>query len=163
MSTSHPECPLAGTLRSAPHPSAGFSLIEVLVSLLVLSIGLLGLAGLQVSAVAFNHSAYMRTQATNLAYEISDRMRANRQAALDDAYNGGFAVTPPLCGDDVDGGTVAEQDVSAWRISLSCTLPGGNGSVDLDGERLTVVVRWDEARGGGDVNDREEFTMVTGL
>lgn len=163
MSTSHHQCAPVETLRSAPHASAGFSLIEVLVSLLVLSIGLLGLAGLQVNAVAFNHSAYMRTQATNLAYEITDRMRANRQAALDDDYDGDFALVPPLCGDAVAGATVAEQDVSAWRIAMSCTLPGGNGSVDLDGERLTVVVRWDEARGGGDVSDREEFAMVTGL
>jgi type IV pilus assembly protein PilV len=162
MSASHHQRS-AARFQCIPSASAGFSLLEVLVSLLVLSIGLLGLAGLQVNAVAFNHSAYMRTQATNLAYEIADRMRANRQAALDDDYDGGFAVMPPACGSAVAGATVAEQDVSAWRIAMSCTLPGGNGSVDLDGDRLTVVVRWDEARGGGDVNDLEEFAMVTGL
>ncbi len=56
----------------------GFTLLEILVAVLVLSIGLLGIAGLQVTGLRFNHSAYARTQATLLAYELADRMRANR-------------------------------------------------------------------------------------
>ena len=59
---------------------SGFSLIEVLVALLVLSIGLLGLAALQAQGLRFNHDAYVRTQATNLAYDIVDRMRVNNTA-----------------------------------------------------------------------------------
>lgn len=69
-----------------PH-ARGLTLVEILVALLVLSIGLLGLAALQTTSLRFNTSAYYRTQATALAYDLSDRMRANRQAALDGLYN----------------------------------------------------------------------------
>ena len=57
--------------------SHGFSMIEVLVTLLVLSIGLLGLAAMQVRSIKNTHSAYLRSQATYLAYDMLDRMRAN--------------------------------------------------------------------------------------
>ena len=63
----------------APQPSAGgFTLIEVLVALVVMSVGLLGLALLQQNAVAFNRDAYLASQATVLAYDIADRIRGNR-------------------------------------------------------------------------------------
>ena len=55
----------------------GFTLIEVLVAMLVLAVGLLGLAGLQATSLRNNQSAYNRSQATQLAYDIADRMRAN--------------------------------------------------------------------------------------
>ena len=67
--------------------STGFSIIEVLVALLVLAIGLLGLAALQAQGLRFNHDAYVRTQATHLAYDIIDRMRSNRANAA--AYTAG--------------------------------------------------------------------------
>ena len=70
--------------RRPPSPSAdqrGATLIEVLVAMLVLSIGLLGLAGMQMTALKSNQSAYYRSQATVLAYDIIDRMRANRADA----------------------------------------------------------------------------------
>src|SRR5690606_3260878 len=65
----------------AARPQHGFSLIEVLVALLVLSVGLLGLAMLQIEGLKHNTDAYYRTQATVLAYDIIDRMRANSDAA----------------------------------------------------------------------------------
>lgn len=57
----------------------GVTLIEVLVALVVLSIGVIGLAALQAQALQMNQGAYMRAQATNLAYDIADRMRTNRR------------------------------------------------------------------------------------
>lgn len=54
----------------------GFTLIEILVTVIVLSIGLLGLAGLQATSFKFNSTAYQRSQATSLAYDIADRIRA---------------------------------------------------------------------------------------
>ena len=62
-------------------PERGFSLIEVLVAMLVLAIGLLGLAALQTQGVRFNHDAYVRSNATALAYDIVDKMRINRANA----------------------------------------------------------------------------------
>ena len=60
---------------------SGFTLIEVLISMLILAVGLLGLAGLQATGLRNNLSAYNRSQATQLAYDMADRMRAN----VDDA------------------------------------------------------------------------------
>ncbi len=67
--------------------SAGFSLLEVLVALLVLSIGLLGIAGLQVVSLRSNHGAYLRGKAVLSAYDMADRMRANSLAVTDLAGN----------------------------------------------------------------------------
>lgn len=64
----------------------GFSMVEVMVSVLVLSGGLLGLAFLQAQGMKFNAEAYQRTQATVLAYDIIDRLRANPAEAHADAY-----------------------------------------------------------------------------
>jgi type IV pilus modification protein PilV len=76
----------------------GFSLFEVLIALVVLSVGLLGLASLQTNTLKFNQGAYLRTQATNLAYDMADRMRANRAAAIANAYDGvDYATTLPDC------------------------------------------------------------------
>src|SRR5690554_8062465 len=63
--------------------ASGFSMIEVLVSLLVLALGLLGFALLQTMNLRYTQSADYRTHATNLAYELADQMRANRLSAAD--------------------------------------------------------------------------------
>ena len=155
--------------RAAPcprHAVDGFSLIEVLVALVVLSVGLLGLAALQQNAVRFNHDAYLRSQATVLAYDIADRIRGNRQAATDEAYDSVFEATPPACNSVVAAGTVVAQDIGAWRRALTCALPAGNGQIDWDRptEILTVTVRWDPSRGTDPDDDSEEtFVMTTGL
>ncbi len=146
-----------------PASADGFSLIEVLVALVVLSVGLLGLAALQSTAVEFNHDAYLRSQATILAYDIADRMRANREEATDEAYDSSFAGTLPACTDAV-AGTVVQQDIGAWRRALVCSLPSGNGQIDWDAaaEILTVTVRWDK-HPGATPSQAEEFAMTTGL
>ncbi len=58
-------------------------MLEVLIALLVFSLGLLGMAGLLIVSVKTNHSAYLRTQASFLAQSMADRMRANMPARLD--------------------------------------------------------------------------------
>jgi type IV pilus assembly protein PilV len=138
----------------------GLTLVEILVALLVLSIGLLGLAGLQTASLRFNTSAYFRTQATALAYSLADRMRANRQAALDGAYTFGFEADPPACGVPDGSGTVPQQEIAAWRNALACSLPQSTGSVAQNGNVFTFTVRWDDSQG------REaplEFEFTTAL
>jgi type IV pilus assembly protein PilV len=140
----------------------GFTLFEVLIALVVLSVGLLGLASLQTNTLKFNQGAYLRTQATNLAYDMADRMRANRAAAIANAYDDvAFATTLPACNiNGVSGTSVAERDISAWRIALICAMPSGNGSIDTNGRTVTINVQWDESRGTGPL---EQFQMVTSL
>ena len=133
---------------------SGFTLLEVLVAILVLAIGLLGLASLQAVGLQFNQSAQFRTQATNLAYEMADRMRSNRQAARNGDYDGVLANPPPPCTPNLalDQATVAERDVAerdvaAWRNSLACLLPLGNGAIEVNDDVVTITVQWDDSRG----------------
>ena len=67
--------------------SGGFTLVEVLVAIVVLSIGLLGLAALQITSLQFNSNSYLRTQATVVAYDLIDRMRSNRAAFAANSYH----------------------------------------------------------------------------
>ena len=119
----------------------GFSLLEVLISVLILSIGLLGMAGLQMNALKFNQSASVRSQATVMAYEITDRMRMNRVAALAGQYNTALSQT------SVTGQTRAAVDLASWKTALQSQLPDGRGAIALGtGNRVTVTVQWDESR-----------------
>ena len=115
----------------------GFTLVEALVALLALSIGLLGIAGLQITGMRANMAAGWRAQATYLGYDILDRMRANRRDSA--SYIVGTGAAP--------GGTsVAALDLAAWKANLAATLPAGDGTVAVSGNIVTVTVQWNEAR-----------------
>ncbi|MGH8041084.1 MAG: type IV pilus modification protein PilV [Rudaea sp.] len=107
----------------------GFTLLEVLIALLVFSLGLLGMAGLLAVSVQTNHSAYLRTQATFLAQGMADRMRANNLGLWNLAYNGtynsGTAGTASGCLDTVSCGwqAVATRDTTVWSNQLVSFLP----------------------------------------
>jgi type IV pilus assembly protein PilV len=124
--------------------SRGFTLIEALVSLLVLSIGLLGVAALQLTSLRANTSAASRSQATFLAYDITDRMRANRDAVKQKAYNIGYgdatAETPA---------TVAERDLKDWLERMGATLgAGAQANVEYLGNSIVAVrLKWNDTRG----------------
>lgn len=121
----------------------GFTLLEVLVAILVLSIGLLGLAGLMASSLKNSHSAYQRTQATWLAYDALDRMRANRQVALAQGYDLALGETP-------GGSGLAATDLSEWDTALTDTLPAGDGSISVAaGGVVKIIVQWNDTRGTG--------------
>src|SRR5215469_4660080 len=105
--------------RSRPH--SGFTLLEVLIALLVMSIGLLGIGKMMMLSARANDSAYMRSQATTLAYTMLDAMRANRQAAIVQGYDtalGVFPATPAGCGTTVaapcNSSQQAQNDLSQW-------------------------------------------------
>lgn len=113
----------------------GFSLLEVLVALLVLSIGLLGLAALQTMGLKFNTQSYQRTQAVLNAYDIIDRIRANpagmATGGYDDIDIATAAPTSPSC-DTPPGCTPAQMavyDVAQWKVSLAQLLAEGRGAV----------------------------------
>lgn len=152
-------------LHAVCRRSRGLTLVEILVALLILSIGLLGLTGMQTLSLKFNTSAYQRTQATMLAYGMADRMRANRQAALDNQYNDGFGE-PQACGAPSGDGTVPQQDLAAWRSELACSLPGSTGSIVREtpgGNEFRVIVRWDDYDEDQDEENLMQFEFVTAL
>jgi type IV pilus assembly protein PilV len=106
----------------------GVTLIEVLVTVLVMSIGLLGLAALQGVSLQAGQGAYHRTQATNIAYEVADFVRLNRSAAIS-------SCSLPV--------------VAGWNNFVAAQLPGGTLAVtfnDCDAGEITVQVNWVEQR-----------------
>lgn len=134
----------------------GFTLLEVLVAMVVLSVGLLGLAGLMASSLKNSHSAYMRTQATWLAYDALDRMRANRQVALASGYNLALGAAP-------GGSGLAATDLSEWDTALTNTLTEGDGSIAVGaGGVVSIIVQWNDTRGTGG-GATEQFRVDTQL
>jgi len=109
---------------------AGFSLLELLVTLVVLSIGLLGLGLMQTTGLGLTKSAYSRTQAMMLASDIADRIRANENSAA--SYVGTAAGGNPGCiGGNVctTGTEVAASDLADWANRVGLELPGGVGRI----------------------------------
>lgn len=115
----------------------GVSLLEVLISIVILSVGLLGYAGLQTLSMKNNTSALHRSQATILAYDIVDRIRANR---------------PNMASYNVALGAVGTYpDVISWKNNVAATLPDGKGAVAIDLNGIaTITIQWDDNRDGTD-------------
>jgi type IV pilus assembly protein PilV len=110
---------------------SGFSLVEALVALLVLSVGLLGIAGLFVESVRSSRTALLRTQAIHLVGDMADRIRANATAR--DAYDTGAyagapaerdcAPTPDSAGGNCSSAALAEDDLARWVAAVRGALP----------------------------------------
>ena len=110
--------------------SAGFSLIEVLVALVVLAFGLLGVAAIQINALKTNHSAAQRSQATMLAYLMLDAMRANETVAKEGGYN-----LTKTCEIPTVTGTLAANDMKYWMEKLHEQLGVGTcGAISCDSD-----------------------------
>lgn len=136
-----------------PMKQCGFTLLEVMVAMVVLSIGLLGVAGLMASSMRNNQSAYHSTQATWLAYDILDRMRANNVVALAGGYAAANAIgSPAVCSTAAPGGSIAAQDIGAWKNMIACALPEGDGSITVTptNRQVSITIQWNDSRGTGD-------------
>lgn len=130
----------------------GFTLIEVLIAALVLSVGLLGLAGLQTTSQKLSLSSYHRSQAAVLAYEIADAIRANARNA--EQYVG--TRDPSSCDEDfsrTDSGSVSADDLNEWANRIACEFPGSGAaqgdirkSVTGGTIKMTITVSWDDSR-----------------
>ncbi|PKL95397.1 MAG: type IV pilus modification protein PilV [Gammaproteobacteria bacterium HGW-Gammaproteobacteria-8] len=115
----------------------GLTLIEILVTLLVLAVGLMGLAALQGFSLQAGQISYVRTQATNFAYEVADHARANRSVV--DAT-----------------GSIPNADF--WNNRVAALLPGGTVTVTMTAAGITVTVTWTDDRETG---DPASFTINT--
>jgi len=127
---------------------AGFTLIEALVSIVVLAVGLLGLAFLQAQGMAFNTASYTRTQATLAAYDLVDRMRANPVAALTGAYQANTAPTSytncDVTGAGCDTAQLAAFDLGRWFAQVQTDM-GASVTADVvfTGPNLyTITLTW---------------------
>ena len=139
----------------------GFSLIEALVALVVLSVGLLGIAALYVTSVASGRTATLRTQAVLLAADLADRIRANRTAGLtyDDAASGAGAFTAACQPGGAGGGacpptSMANEDKAEWVALVTARLPGAVPTVTVLGplpNTYTIQLAWVEPGIGNQV------------
>lgn len=133
----------------------GFNLLEVLIALLVLALGLLGLAALQNLSLRFTNESYGRTQATLMIYEIIDRMRANPTGVALGHYNGYtvWLTSPPAFSDcsstPCNPAAMANYDVGQWMTAITqrSVLVQGAGRIEpIPGtQRFDISVRWAES------------------
>ncbi len=131
----------------------GFTLIEVLIAMLVLSIGLLGLGAMQMTAVNTASNAHLKSVANFLAYDMADRMRANRDRTLAGGYKISIGETVAMGNDCLSTVCTPDDlvkfDKDEWKDDLAARLPGGDGSVAIvNGEglnRYEIQVQWIES------------------
>jgi type IV pilus assembly protein PilV len=137
-----------------PHTSTfrlqrGVGLIEVLVAVLILALGMLGMAGLQSKSLRASQSSYARSQAVMLSYYMMDAMRADRKNAIALAYN-----IDTLCkSDSLTTNTLPNNNRKHWIDNMRKSLGDSEttcGTIGCDASGLcTVKVIWNDERAGG--------------
>jgi type IV pilus assembly protein PilV len=145
---------------------SGFSLLEVLIALVVLSIGLLAHSKIQALGVRASAEANLRTQATFLVNDMMERMRANRAASSHNSYYADNDYTaidctadpPKICSEGTAGTAedctaeeMADEDAHQWFCSVAATLPGGNVSVAFADPSYSIQVSWNGLDEDGNV------------
>lgn len=141
--------------------SAGFTLLEVMIAMVIFSIGLLGLAGIQAVAISNNNSAYTRTVSMQLAYNMADVLRAstNNEGNIISAFD---AVTtaipgtaPTSCIQKNGGGApdctetaLANFEIYHWKKRIEKELASGLGSISKTADIFTITIMWDDEHTG---------------
>lgn len=137
-------------------PQRGVALIEVLISFLILSVGLMGYAALQVRALKATQSSLQRTDAAFLANYILEAMRANKAAAIGASYTLSNSCAPTFTTPAAT--SLANADLIAWFAALQTALgSAGTTCVDISCTNAaaatpgmcTVNIRWDDSRALG--------------
>ncbi len=125
---------------------SGSSLVEVLVTMLIVAIGLLGYAGLLATTVKNNNSAFLRSQATFLANDVLERLRLNRTTAITGNCNVAFGAAPPNAPNTLPNCSAAlRSDLGDWKTLVSAALPGGDASLSVNNTGTAIInVQWDE-------------------
>jgi type IV pilus assembly protein PilV len=128
--------------------AAGFSLVEVLIALVIMSVGMLGIAGLYVHTMQAGRTSLFRHHAVTLAGDVADRIRANPRA-------GAGYVVAGFDNSCVDGGIdctpaeMAQHDIFLWSTQATDTLPGGTVNIVLNNaivpNTYQITIGWNEA------------------
>ncbi|WP_140634503.1 type IV pilus modification protein PilV [Methylibium rhizosphaerae] len=151
-----------GSSSARARASRGVTLVEVLVAVLVMSIGMLGIAGLQARALKFSQSSYERSVAVIQAQSIVDSMRANSLAAKSNAYN-----IPRKCDTRAASESQADRDLAAWIGQMQTSLSGAAanvcGGINCNGTTgiCIVTVQWDDTRGNPDKSGTQQIEQLS--
>ncbi len=139
----------------------GFSLLEVLIAVVVLSIGLLGIAGLQLSALRFTHNAELIYQAALQANDMVERIRANSVGMQNGDYNSisGTTSDPGCIETNCTTSQMAQTDHYQWAKANEALLPEGVGTVVGNGTNFTITVNWIELEMAGPVTHSYELVI----
>ncbi|QKV57366.1 MAG: type IV pilus modification protein PilV [Dechloromonas sp.] len=143
---------------SHPRRAGGFSLIEVLITIVILSFGLLGIASMLLNGMTLNNASYLRSVATQQAYDMGDRIRANGAGVIAGNYN---AITYPPASSctnctsaSCSAANLAASDACNWNKQNAALLPMGQGAVTRNGTDFIITVSWDNNKDGVvDAND----------
>jgi type IV pilus assembly protein PilV len=136
---------------SAPDRLGGFSLVEAMVSLVVLSVGMIGIAALHGQGLSASNTAQFRSLAVNLTADMADRIRVNRLGQAD--YGGAAADRDCDAGGiDCTAAQMAQHDLFVWSRQVQQMLPNGQGLVQFNAGTMppsfTIGVSWDEVGEG---------------
>ncbi|CEL31527.1 type IV pilus modification protein PilV [Pseudomonas sp. A1230] len=127
----------------------GMTLIEVLVALLILTVGLLGAAAVQINALKYTDSSRMTSQASFIAYDMMDRIRANSGA--------NYTVTPPT---SANPGNARDQDLYDFTTSIvNFGGPTATGSITLNQRVYTITITWSDARAANTASAQRSFVL----
>lgn len=145
----------------------GASLIEVLISALVMGIGLLGVISLQARSLQNNQLSYMYSQATFLAQDMAERMQANKDAAesynidIDDPNPTGVNLTSCVSGDCTPD-QIASWDMLVWRTKVASLLPSGKAGINRFSalREYVIEINFDGSRGQ---SDPQQLTFVLSI
>lgn len=127
--------------------AAGFSMIEMLAAMFVISFGLLSILGLFVKGIRTTDAAYLHSQAVVLAYDLSDRIRANPSVLSSYVLAENASLIDPGvdCASQVcTPSQLAEADLYEWRNLLAVTLPAGDANVGVGTSAATISISWDQ-------------------
>ncbi len=136
------------------HRQSGFTILESLVALVVLSVGLIGAAAVQVSTLKFTQVSQQRSGAAQQLLSISERMRSNLEGVRAANYNiadtyasiPGNLPTLPSCAATCTAQLIAQKDLNQWQTEIARSLPGGVGVINGTQAPLfwQITVMWQE-------------------
>jgi type IV pilus assembly protein PilV len=151
--------------------SKGFTIVEVLVAMVIMSIGVLGLGVMQLTSLQNTQSGQMKSQASILAYDIIDSMRTNAPSVTGGNYTLALDAETPEAANcygveaDCTPQQMATSDVNHWRTTLGASLPSGNGGIGItdlgDTSLVTITISWVDPYTAADGN--EQFVVTSEL
>jgi len=156
-------------MRRSVKQQTGITLIEILVTMIIMAIGFLGLASVQLMGTKNVTNSNYRTLATIYAYDMVERMRSNQKGVRDNSYDDveTATATDPGCGSTCDSAQMADLDAFEWKSLLEAPiidggLPSGSGTVEYDAtdDVYNIEVSWTEVVRTADTQDEATQTLT---